>query len=282
MNKTLKKHKTFDYTLTPCNNMSECYGNLLYIHGFNDTYSSHDLAKELSEHFNYYALNLPGHSEKIPAQVKEMNLKNYEKYVSDFIRSENLTNLLLIGHSMAGVIVPSVSIEFIDKIFGIILVAPSNLGCVYNSKYLKKILNLDSIKDKQLMLDAIYYDSKNYSKSPVYNLDEKNIKSYWNYINIKQFKYLAKDLKKVRYSLFYNPFNLWLIKRSHLPIMVFLGAHDKMIPLKPSINFFESFKNDKMSIAIFENSGHMIFQEQKEAYIKEIFHFAQKIKNNWI
>ncbi|MGC9367663.1 MAG: alpha/beta fold hydrolase [bacterium] len=79
--------------------------NIVYIHGlgesgfcFNTLISDKRLAK-----FNHYVPDMPGYG-KSPSQHKIYNLLDFTEVIKDFIERINLNQLIILGHSMGGVI----------------------------------------------------------------------------------------------------------------------------------------------------------------------------------
>ena len=52
-----------------------------------------------------YALDLPGHGDRIPERPN-VRYDDYPNAVVEFIEGRDLNNVVLVGHSMAGIVIP--------------------------------------------------------------------------------------------------------------------------------------------------------------------------------
>jgi len=85
------------------------------IHGsYHGAWCWDSVKKELEKNnHKVYALDLPGHG-KNHTPRKNISMKLYVSYVKDFILNNNLQNIILVGHSMGGIVVSQVA-ELIPK-----------------------------------------------------------------------------------------------------------------------------------------------------------------------
>ncbi|MDR2029533.1 MAG: alpha/beta hydrolase, partial [Treponema sp.] len=94
--------KGFEEQFIPCTGKK--IGTFLFIHGFGGSYHDNFSAVMLARHFDYYAINLPGHGDTdIPCF--DSGLEGYADYVVSYIRERGLRNLVLAGHSLGGAVV---------------------------------------------------------------------------------------------------------------------------------------------------------------------------------
>jgi pimeloyl-ACP methyl ester carboxylesterase len=71
---------------------------------------------------NPIAIDLPGHGDR-SADRKGITMSTYIDDVSQFIRTENLQDLVLVGHSMSGIIISKLAEEMPDRIKHLVYLA---------------------------------------------------------------------------------------------------------------------------------------------------------------
>lgn len=79
-----------------------------------------------------YALDLPGHGEKTRAKAK-ITVRNYVEEVVTFIKENNLRKIILVGHSMGGMVIPKVAEEVSDRISRVVHLAAFVLSTMNRS-----------------------------------------------------------------------------------------------------------------------------------------------------
>ena len=113
---------------------------------------------ELAKHANVIVVNLPAHGIDLTAAHK-VTLKDYVKYVTDIINAQK-GKVILVGHSMAGVIVSQVAENIPAKIDKLIYVS------AYLPKNGEDLLSL-SKKDAQSKAGKALEFSKDYSSATI-------------------------------------------------------------------------------------------------------------------
>lgn len=71
---------------------------------------------------NPMAIDLPGHGNRV-SEGSFVTMSNYINDVIDFIRKENLKDLVLVGHSMSGIVISKVAEEIPDRIKHLVYLA---------------------------------------------------------------------------------------------------------------------------------------------------------------
>lgn len=69
-----------------------------------------------------YAIDLPAHGEKENLR-KDVRVRHYVDEVVSFIKRKNLQNVILVGHSMAGIVIPKIAEEVPDRISRVVYLA---------------------------------------------------------------------------------------------------------------------------------------------------------------
>lgn len=160
----------FDYKFIPAK--KEKRGTILFIHGFCVDYNYFVCDQKIAEHYDYYALNLPGHGPKNKVQPIKQAMKasfNFDymsDYVIKFIEKMKLNKINLIGHSMGGAISSLVATKIPEKIRKLILVSPMNFASIYTgltflTKFFPKNMSAKLKLLKYLYKDvSLYIDNK--------------------------------------------------------------------------------------------------------------------------
>lgn len=155
--------------------------------------------QQVAEHYDFYALNLPGHGPKNKVQPIKQAMKssfNFDymfDYIIKFIEKMKLNDIYLIGHSMGGAIVSLVAIKMPAEIKKLVLVSPMNFASLYTgitflTKFFPKNMAAKLKLLKYLYKDvSLYINNKEWMK-----LNEDQLKFQLD--NYKQMKYLGKKL----------------------------------------------------------------------------------------
>jgi pimeloyl-ACP methyl ester carboxylesterase len=81
------------------------------------------------------ALTLPGLEEEQDKKDKLINLDSHIQFVIDFLELENITDIILCGHSYAGMVITGVADRIPEKIYGLIYIdayTPKNGDTCWN------------------------------------------------------------------------------------------------------------------------------------------------------
>jgi pimeloyl-ACP methyl ester carboxylesterase len=81
------------------------------------------------------ALTLPGLEEEQDKKDKLINLDSHIQFVVDFLEQENITDIILCGHSYAGMVITGVADRIPEKIYGLIYIdayTPKNGDTCWN------------------------------------------------------------------------------------------------------------------------------------------------------
>jgi len=101
---------------------------LLLLHGYGEFLETWDFnIRPLSEHYQVYAMDLPGHGLSDKPKVA-YNLSFFTRFVTDFMQALGIEHASLIGHSMGGHISLSVAINFAEKVDKLILETSAGLS----------------------------------------------------------------------------------------------------------------------------------------------------------
>ena len=131
---------------------------LLFLHGWciDATYWKNQL-QYFSQKYSVYAIDLPGFG-KSKAQRTNWTIEEYANDVTAFINTMNLTNVVIIGHSMAGEIMLQSALANNPKIVGIV--------GIDNFKIIDVVFTPEQMKQMTDFLPLLQNDFKN--SAPAY------------------------------------------------------------------------------------------------------------------
>lgn len=252
-------------------NSSNPRGNILFIHGFTSSNILHiEFEKTLDPNYNYYSFNLPGHNENKMGifRINEFDFQKYVDYIINYIKKNNLTKIILIGHSMGGGLALFVYNKIKHLVDKIILVAPINKS-IYTSKigliYLFSLFFKNKKTMKQLVLN-----NPNIDMPLLHEYLDFEFKKLFNY----KFRYLFLGNKLLSPILLSKLDNYY--KNIDVPTLVILGSKDRVIPYKRTVKMLTKYNNSNIIIKTIENCGHLLFVENFNKYKKLTWDFIYK------
>ena len=142
-----EKIKISDLEINFMKNINSKKENILFIHGFGGDLNNWMFNQnELSENFNTYAIDLPGHgiSEK---NIHTATLDELANLISSFCNENNIESVNLVGHSFgAGISIKTASLNP-NLINSLTLISPIGLGKEIDTTYLENFINAESRRD---------------------------------------------------------------------------------------------------------------------------------------
>ncbi|MDR0545573.1 MAG: alpha/beta hydrolase [Mycoplasmataceae bacterium] len=259
-----------------CKNKTKCKGDLLFIHGYcvSHEYFS-NMAERLSEHFNIYMIDLPGHGVNNEGyDKKQLKIKFFIQHVIDYVEYAKLNNFILIGHSMGGAIVSGVGATIGDKIKKLVIVSPYGLATrkLISHVGLFKALRVffpHNWEQKMELADTLYKDYHAHENDETWKRQEQR-ELNWQLANWDNMKALGRHLQN-----FFTMYYVQKIQKSiNCDTMLLLGKYDKTIDCQMSLKLFNKyFANKKLQTFVFENSGHLCFEEEPNLFEQKVLTF---------
>lgn len=268
------KNNVGTYHFYSCINENKKRGTIIFIHGFatQSTYHDEYFVKYAIQEYDYYALQLPGHGIEEYNDSKKIKVDYYTSYCVNLIKSLNINKFYLIGHSMGGGLGIRVANILKDNVISYVAATPMNsklpLKCIFNywkftPKNFKKTLKLNNCLYKDLHKTKSNQDINKFIE------DETN----YQLKHRKFFKTLKKDMFSISNIKKCNQNE----KEITVPTLAIAGKYDSMIPSKSVYKAFRLNlrKNKKTNVIfeLFEESGHLPFQEEEEKYAKTVLSF---------
>ena len=240
----------------------EKYGNkeqkILILPGWGNNRSTFSyLINFLKEYFTIYILDYPGFGNS-SFPDKDLTIYDYSDLIISFIKTFNLENSILIGHSFGGRIIS-------------ILTTTSNI-------HFKKVLLIDvaGLKNRNIKL---YLKQKLYKLLKIIKhiLPTKIKDKYQNYLFSK---FASSDYKTLDLRLFKTFQNivkedlLKYYKKITLPLLILWGENDNITPLKMGIKLNKIIKNSYL-IKI-PKTNHFPYLERPYLVSSIIFEYLKK------
>lgn len=255
---------------------------LILIHGFQSSSRFFtDLIFSLNEDIRIYAIDLIGYGDSSYNKKHEKMLDwAYDLYY--FLKAMDIKKANILGWSLGGQVGMDFAGVFPSMVKNLILVA--SVGCkgfIMPNKSL-------NIKIPQFMKDFQIKHDKSFTipilngikdedidffedifKQTVFNVKDPNpnVLMMMTQDFIKQDCFLESLLAMIKYDNTKTGTNL--IKNLTMPITWIHGDKDMIVPISDAYNSIGKFPQ-KINFIKFENSGHVLFVDEKERFVKII------------
>lgn len=226
---------------------------ILFIHGAGGGQYTWSYQKGFFEkRFNPLIIELPGHGES--GGEGEDEIIKYAEHVYAFLKVMRLLKVTLIGHSMGGAIVQTLTLTHPEVISKIVLVGTGARLRVFP-------MILDGIKDnfEETVRKMARFA---YSRKTSSDLIEKGI----------------SEMMKCRPEILYGDFLacdrfdiMEEVKKINLPTLVLCGDEDELTPVNYSQFLHHQIKGSKLEIL--PNAGHMVMMESPQAFNEKVEKF---------
>lgn len=214
---------------------------IVLIHGAGGMYL--DWSITMRRELGVIALDLNGHGRSSGNGHK--CIKDYAKDVVAFIDALELSNVILVGHSMGGAIAQQIALDFPHTVSRLILIATS-ASFVVNDLILSGLLD-NTEAAAELIINL------SWSKNTDADIKRQGLKRLLQTpADIIHGDYLACHTFDVRDRL----------EEVQIPTLVIAGAKDKMTPLEWNKTLADNMPNRELHI--FDDYGHMLHVENVE------------------
>ena len=245
-----EKIKISDLEINFMKNINSKKENILFIHGFGGDLNNWMFNQnELSENFNTYAIDLPGHgiSEK---NIHSATLDELANLISSFCNENNIESVNLVGHSFgAGISIKTASLNP-NLINSLTLISPIGLGKEIDTTYLENFIKAESRRDLKKEISKLYFNSEIITRDML-----NEVLKFLRIDNVQ------KTLSKIQNEIIINGEQkndlINEINSMKIPVCVIWGKEDQIIPS----NHHQVLK-DNIKIIIENNCGHMAHIEK--------------------
>lgn len=268
---------------------------LVLIHGFQSSSQFfEDLLESLGENIEVFAPDLIGYGES-SYENKHKEMKDWAKDLKYFIDALNIEDFSLVGWSLGGQVAMDFAGLFSEKIRQLILISsvgvkgfvmPKDKEVNDENKKLKlpNFLKNFNIKHDHSFTVPILNGIKDHDidffedlfRQTIYNVNDPNPDDLRKMAEdfLKQRCFLESLLAMVTYNNT-SENGSGLIEKINKKVTWIHGDKDMVVPIDDAYESIEYFPN-RVNFIKFDNSGHAVFVDEKEKFIKI---FEDLIKN---
>ena len=224
---------------------------LVFLHGWGLSSKIFEpIIYRLKNDFKVYSLDLPGFGKT--AIEKPMTLKDYADFVYKYLKDNKIEQPIIIGHSFGGAVATKLTLLYPDSISKLVLVDASAIRQPRRKMILIKkaadfLKPLFPEKLRKFILRLLKLDKTDYAQ-----------------IESLELKETFKNVIKENLAPYFTQIKT--------PTLVIWGEHDKITPLGEGKIIAEDISGAKLEII--KNTGHFVFLEKPEEFIKLIKEFA--------
>jgi len=277
LEQSLGQQKTFDYQGIKINYYEAGQGPpLILLHGFGGcSYSWRFLAPELAQDHRVFTLDLKGYGLSDKPEDGNYAVSNQADIVAAFIRSQDLHDLVLIGHSMGGAVTLMTYLKLRSdhpaRLQRLVLIDSAG----YPQKlpwfiWLAQAPGLGSVGGKlvsprfaaaQVLKKCYYYDDK---------ITEEQIDTYAYYGSLPGAREAVVQTAK---QIVPGDIDALVAKYKTIsvPVLVIWGEEDEVVPLSVGKNFKRDIPNSEL--VILPKCGHMPPEEEPRETTRVIKQF---------
>ena len=226
---------------------------VLIIHGFaGGTYDEENLANFLEKNprLDVYSFTLPGHEKKSFKTPKYTEWIKCSEQQIEKLTGYGYKDIYLVGHSMGGVIASYLSTKY-KQVKKLVLAAPA-----FN------YLTMDN--------DNRTFEKIKKSVLIIKNNDKDEILTRFLKLPLSSVKEFSELIKKYKNSY----------KKINVPTMILHGDADTLVPLKSSIDVFETLAIKNKSLIVLNGVSHDIFREISDTELKQIESLEKKVEDD--
>ncbi|MCV2528244.1 MAG: pimeloyl-ACP methyl ester esterase BioH [Candidatus Lightella neohaematopini] len=243
--------------------------NIILIHGWGiNSKIWLNLTKKLKKDFCVHLFDLPGYGNS-----KEIHLSTLDQLINVIMNDINVTNVVLVGWSLGGLIATKMVLSCPNIFKGLVLVSFSPYFCVdYNWPGINNMTLINFINGLhndyiKTMLKFICLQNINIKLTKQERINLKNI--ILNKKTIPSIRTLIFGLKLLEKTDLRK-----LMNNISIPHITIYGKLDSIVPYK--IAFLN--KNKKNTNFILENSAHMPFISENNNFYNILYNFINKFK----
>ena len=247
---------------------------LLLLHGYGEFLETWDLnIRPLSEHYQVYAMDLPGHGLSDKPEVA-YNLSFFTRFVTDFMQTLGIDRASLIGHSVGGHISLSVAINLPERVDGLVLETSGGLS--NDVSLLRKACGVPALREA-IMESPIKTALGERMKMEFYHPDfvaKEIVDMSYRFMQMP-------GAKRVMLSMLHHAVTpdglrpeVVMVDRLHLvksPTLLIHGAQDKIHPLELSQNACRLIPNARLKV--FDQCGHCPHIEKAAEFNEAVIAF---------
>jgi pimeloyl-ACP methyl ester carboxylesterase len=251
---------------------------VLLLHGYAHFLETWDLnLRPLSEHYQVYAMDLPGHGLSDKPEVA-YSIFFFTRFVTDFMQALGIEHAGLIGHSMGGQISLNVAINFPQKVDRLVLETAAGLS--HDVSLLHKMCSMPVLGSADTKESPIKAALEQRMKREFYNPDfvAKEIVDLSH-----RFLEQMPETKRVLLSILHHSVTadglrpeVVMVDRLHLvksPTLLIHGAQDAIHPPEMSRNACRLIPNARLKVI--DQCGHCPHIEKAAEFNEAVISFLE-------
>jgi pimeloyl-ACP methyl ester carboxylesterase len=240
---------------------------VMFIHGFAEDYSIwDDINAKLSENYLLILPNIPG-SGGSPALVAQKGIDDYAGAMLAILEEEQLSEMVVIGHSMGGYIALAMAEKNPSSI--------KALGLFHSSAYAD---DDPKIATRQKAISFIQENgSEAFLKTSIPGLfaDQVQHKKFIDQLLEKGANFSSQTLIQYYEAMIARPDRTNVLVQARFPVLFIMGLEDKAVPFSHSLQ--QSHLPAIGHISILRESGHMGMLEEPAKSLLILTDFLQAI-----
>jgi len=206
---------------------------------------------------NPIAIDLPGHGDRT-SEGSFVTMSNYITDVIEFIRKENLRDLVLVGHSMSGIVISKVAEEIPERVKHLVYLAAV---VPKNNEALIDLLT----KERQETLNKLHGKVKE-----VFGTLDQLRPLYFTDLEGEEKEFYLKQLTPQPLAVFFEKVHFKSFPQIDLPKTYILGLKDRSLPTDLTRRFAE-----RLGVAPVEiDSGHDMMVSRPDEIAKVLLAIA--------
>ncbi len=260
----------FENVFVEVSKVKEEKGGILLIHGLGEHSGRYKKFIDYINNKGYsvVTLDLPGFGKSPGKRGHVEKFDVYYKLLDDIVDKYGNKNMMVMGHSMGGLIAARYVQTTSHKIKALILsgaatkLKPISKGLTIITKILDSIAPSITFGNKIDANDLSYNEesNRNYVNDPLVH-DKISARLFW-------------EMKRESINLYNN------IDKINIPVLIIHGKDDPLVPPKFSEEFFNNLKTKEKNLVFIENAKHESMNEKDgEKVYKIIYNFITKVNN---
>lgn len=241
---------------------------IVFLHGFLESSAIwDDFAQELSAEYRIFTIDLPGHGGSgMLAEEHSMELMAEE--VKNILEIEDVSKILLIGHSMGGYVSLAFAEKYPEMLKGLVLFHSQAAADSEETK-----------KNRDRMIEVVENDKLMFIKNFIPDLfaaeNKKLLNKEIDVLIDTALKTPKEGIIAAIKGMKNRKDRTHVIKSPKFPVMFIAGKEDARIPIDLILEQVDN--SEKAVVMIFEGCGHMGYLEARDETLEVIYDFASTV-----
>jgi pimeloyl-ACP methyl ester carboxylesterase len=233
---------------------------LILVHGAGgaSTYWFNQLSG-LSSELRVIAIDLPGHGKSEPLKGKP-TFEQYAKHVDEFIKEMKLSKVVLLGHSMGGLIAQQIALNHQEILEKLIIV---DSGAKFPGRPMARSFRRGASIDVNAIASSLFSQK---------TLRKTDATSLMKQITQGMAPDFALNVLMRDFELTGTPDFTGRLKAISVPCLIVHGADD-ILPTSFASYLHENIKGSKLEII--PDAGHMVMMEKPDEFNNAIMRFIK-------